>query len=113
MSNFQTLLEKDTQTSWLSDGCEELKYIPIINFDVLPMLCGCDNLTSCDGLLYDFSNTRKFSLLMEFKNCDRKVRHFSIFSAQDFKNLVNSEYFQSWNWGEYSKYIKLNVGKEY
>jgi hypothetical protein len=282
MNNFQTLLEKDTQTnfkypderlisnlyyvslshsfrqidsladtftqaewiaqnSWLSDGCKELETIPIINFDVLPMLCGCDNLTSCDGFMYDFT-ARKFSLLIEFKNCDRKtldkylsttssdsilsklkdskrlivselkfqgkftgdtlisnthvvvvyngknnkaientpmgyipkqrvshnkngkqnravrlsvntkdrdskfgievkklgyvsclendfpvpakppteklkgvdkVRPFSIFSAQDFKNLVNSEYFQSWNWGEYSQYIKFNVGKEY
>ena len=30
-----------------------------------------------------------------------KIRHFTIFSAQDFGELINSGYFDNWNWGQY------------
>lgn len=87
-----------TQNNWLSNECENLKNIPIVNFDKLPKLCNCDNLTSCDGLLYDF-NAKKFSLLIEFKNCDRKNldKYLDIMSKdsiltklKDSKNLIVS-----------------------
>lgn len=240
MNDISTQSEWISQNNWLSDECEQLKSTPIINFDALPHLCGCDNLSSCDGFFYDY-NDKKFSLLVELKNCDRKtldkylsttsgdsiliklkhsknlilsslefqgkysgesliehthvivvyngkntkpvanskmgyvskqkvsrgangkqnranslsfifndkdskfgievkklgyvsccednfpvpakppveklkgvgkVRNFSIFSAQDFKKLVSFNYFQNWDWGNYSKYIDYNLIKK-
>ena len=30
-----------------------------------------------------------------------KIRYFTIFSAQDFGDLINSGFFENWNWGPY------------
>lgn len=99
ITDISTQNEWITQNSWLSNECEKLKDISVINFDILPKLCNCDNLTSCDGMLYDF-NAKKFSLLIEFKNCDRKTldKYLNITSndsiltkLKDSKNLIVSK----------------------
>lgn len=74
--------------------------IPTVNFDVLPKLCGCEDISSCDAFFYDYSGNRK-SLLIEFKNCDRAklqdkfIKLTSndsiIVKIKDSKNLIISQ----------------------
>lgn len=41
------------------------------------------------------------------KKGKKKIREFSIFSANDFAKIVEEGFFDNWNWGEYQKYWNL------
>ena len=34
-----------------------------------------------------------------------KTRNYTLFSASDFKELIDKGYFGRWNWGAYATYI--------
>lgn len=65
--NSENFREKN---KWLFDSEDIGKSIPTINFDALPKLCSCEDMSSCDAFFYDYSGSKK-SLLIEFKNCDK------------------------------------------
>lgn len=99
--NSEVFKEKN---KWLFNSKDIDGSISTINFDVLPKLCGCEAMSSCDAFFYDYSGNRK-SLLIEFKNCDKATLQNKYFKStsndsiigkiKDSKNLISSQlYFE-------------------
>lgn len=34
-----------------------------------------------------------------------RIRHFSMFSAQDFAEMIENDFFSDWKWGDYQRYF--------
>lgn len=99
--NSEVFKEKN---KWLFNSEDINGRISTINFDVLPKLCGCEAMSSCDAFFYDYNGNRK-SLLIEFKNCDKATLQNKYFKStsndsiirkiKDSKNLISSQlYFE-------------------